>query len=91
MEKGLRNTFIGIIATIIVTFSGAWVNINSRIVALETQADNDHQLFMDNNSKAQSDMKLINDKLDEINIKVTHLNDIKEDRAFVRNMEGGAQ
>jgi len=39
MEKGLRNTFIGIIATIIVTFFGAWVNINLRIVELETQAD----------------------------------------------------
>lgn len=91
MEKGLRNTFIGIIATLVITFVGAWIQINSRIAILETQVDNDHQLFMDKNSNAQEDMKQINEKLDEINIKVTHLNDIKEDRAFVRHTEGGQQ
>ena len=81
MDKTLRNALIGIIGSALIAIAGAWVQLNSRISILEVQVDNDHRLFIG----SQDDMKEINAKLDEINIKVTHLNDIKEDRDFVKH------
>ena len=54
------------------------------------QVDNDHQLFMNN----QEDMKEIKEMLGEINLKVSHINDVKMDRPFadshpLRTEEGG--
>ena len=69
MDKGIRNAMIGVIGSIIVAVAGSWVQLNQRISILEVQVMNDHQLFVG----SQEDMK-------EINIKVSHLNDIKADR-----------
>lgn len=80
MDKGIRNTLLGVLGTVIIAFVGAWVQLNSRISILEVQVNNDHLLYNENNRKAQEDMKEIKDKLDEINVKVTHLNDVKMDR-----------
>ncbi|WP_333615548.1 MerR family transcriptional regulator [Bacteroides pyogenes] len=80
MDKTTRNALLGFIGSTIIAFVGAWVQLNSRISILEVQVNNDHQLFLD----AQDDMKEIKDMLGEINVKVTHLNDIKEDRSFVK-------
>lgn len=80
MDKGIRNTLLGVLGTVIIAFVGAWVQLNSRISILEVQVNNDHLLYNENNKKAQEDMKEIKDKLDEINVKVTHLNDVKMDR-----------
>lgn len=71
---------MGVLGTVIIAFVGAWVQLNSRISILEVQVNNDHLLYNENNRKAQEDMKEIKDKLDEINVKVTHLNDVKMDR-----------
>ena len=80
MDKGIRNTLIGIIGSVVLVFVGAWVQLNARISVLEVQANNDHQLFTNNTNRMQDDMKEIKDKLEEINVKVTHLNDVKVDR-----------
>jgi hypothetical protein len=80
MDKGIRNTLIGIIGSVVMVFVGAWVQLNARISVLEVQVNNDHQLFTDNTNRTQDDMKEIKDKLEEINVKVTHLNDVKVDR-----------
>lgn len=80
MDRGIRNTLLGILGTVVVAFVGAWVQLNSRISILEVQVNNDHLLYNENNRKAQDDMKDIKEKLDEINVKVTHLNDVKMDR-----------
>ena len=80
MEKGVKNTFIGLAGTIAIAFFGGWVQLNSRISILEVQVSNNYKLYED----GQEDMKEIKAKLDEINVKVTHLNDIKEDRDFVK-------
>ncbi|MDU7314129.1 MAG: MerR family transcriptional regulator [Prevotella bivia] len=80
MDKGIRNTLLGILGTVIIAFVGAWVQLNSRISILEVQVNNDHLLYNENNQKAQDNMKEIKAKLDEINVKVTHLNDVKMDR-----------
>ena len=80
MDKGIRNTLLGVLGTVIIAFVGAWVQLNSRISILEVQVNNDHLLYNENNRKAQEDMKEIKDKLDEINVKVSHLNDVKMDR-----------
>lgn len=80
MDKGIRNTLIGIIGSVVMVFVGAWVQLNARISVLEVQVNNDHQLFTNNTNRTQDDMKEIKDKLEEINVKVTHLNDVKADR-----------
>lgn len=80
MDKGIRNTLIGIIGSVVMVFVGAWVQLNARISVLEVQVNNDHQLFTNNTNRTQDDMKEIKDKLEEINVKVTHLNDVKVDR-----------
>lgn len=80
MDKGIRNTLLGVLGTVIIAFVGAWVQLNSRISILEVQVNNDHLLYNENNQKAQDNMKEIKAKLDEINVKVTHLNDVKMDR-----------
>ena len=71
MDKGLRNTFLGFVGSIILLFLGAWVQINSRISILEVQVSNDRQILLESN------------KLEEINVNVTHLNDVKQDRTFL--------
>ena len=76
MDKGIRNAMIGVIGSIIVAVAGAWGQLNQRISILEVQVMNDHQLFVG----SQEDMKEIKSMLGEINIKVSHLNDIKADR-----------
>lgn len=76
MDKGIRNAMIGVIGSIIVAVAGSWVQLNQRISILEVQVMNDHQLFIG----SQEDMKEIKSMLGEINIKVSHLNDIKVDR-----------
>lgn len=80
MEKGIKNTFIGLTGTIAIAFFGGWVQLSSRISILEVQISNNYKLYEDE----QEVMKEIKAKLDEINVKVTHLNDIKEDRDFVK-------
>ena len=75
MDKGIRNAMIGVIGSIIVAVAGSWVQLNQRISILEVQVMNDHQLFVG----SQEDMKEIKSMLGEINIKVSHLNDIKAD------------
>ena len=80
MDKGIRNTLLGVLGTVISAFVGAWVQLNSRISILEVQVNNDHLLYNENNRKGQEDLKEIKAKLDEINVKVTHLNDVKMDR-----------
>ena len=76
MDKGIRNAMISVIGSIIVAVAGSWVQLNQRISILEVQVMNDHQLFVG----SQEDMKEIKSMLGEINIKVSHLNDIKADR-----------
>ena len=76
MDNGIRNAMIGVIGSIIVAVAGSWVQLNQRISILEVQVMNDHQLFVG----SQEDMKEIKSMLGEINIKVSHLNDIKADR-----------
>lgn len=87
MDKGTRNAMIGVIGSIIIAVAGSWVQLNQRISILEVQVTNDHQLFLD----SQGDMKEIKDMLGEINVKVSHLNDVKVDRPFVdrHQKEGG--
>ena len=46
--------------------------------------DNYHLLHNENNRKAQEGMEEIKDKLDEINVKVTHLNDVKMGRPDIQ-------
>ena len=86
MDKGIRNAMIGVIGSIIVAVAGSWVQLNQRISILEVQVMNDHQLFVG----SQEDMKEIKSMLGEINIKVSHLNDIKADRPNMDSQIGRA-
>lgn len=82
MDKGIRNTALTILATIIISFVGAWIQINSRISVLEVQVQNDHDMFIVNQEKAQKDMQVLMNKINDIQIKVTQLSDLKQDKTF---------
>lgn len=80
MDKSLRNILITIVATVIIAFIGAWIQINSRISILEVQVQNDHQSFSDNQNKSDKTMKELMNKINDIQIKVTQLSDLKENK-----------
>ena len=80
MDKTLRNTLIMILATVIIAFIGAWIQINSRISILEVQVQNDHQAFSDQQDKSDKAMKELMNKVSDIQIKVTQLSDLKENK-----------
>jgi uncharacterized membrane protein YqgA involved in biofilm formation len=80
MDKSLRNILITTLATVIIAFIGAWIQINSRISILEVQVQNDHQSFSDNQNKSDKAMKELMNKINDIQIKVTQLSDLKENK-----------
>lgn len=82
MDKGLRNTLISILGVVLVGFVGAWIQINSRISVVEIQVQNDHDMFIVNQDKASKDMAVLMQKIDDIQIKVTQLGDLKADKEF---------
>ena len=82
MDKGLRNTLISILGVVLVGFVGAWIQINSRISVVEIQVQNDHDMFIVNQDKASKDMAVLMQKINDIQIKVTQLGDLKADKEF---------
>ena len=80
MDQSLRNTLISVIASIILVFVGAWIQLNSRISVLEIQVKSDHELFQTNIDKSNKDMEDVKSMLSDIKVTVTHLQDIKQDK-----------
>lgn len=70
MNNGLRNTIVGALITIVVTFVGAWIQVNNRIAVLEVQMDT----YVKIQQKNEADMDKMLDKLNDIQSKVTKLN-----------------
>lgn len=70
MNNGLRNTIVGALITIVVTFVGAWIQVNNRIAVLEVQMDT----YVQMQQKNEADMDKMLDKLNDIQSKVTKLN-----------------
>lgn len=83
MDRGIRNTILSILATALIVIAGAWVQINSRISVLEVQVQNDHDMFVTNQQKAEKDMCLLIDKINDIQLKVTRLSDTKADKKYI--------
>ena len=82
IDKGLRNTLISILGVVLVGFVGAWIQINSRISVVEIQVQNDHDMFIVNQDKASKDMAVLMQKINDIQVKVTQLGDLKADKEF---------
>lgn len=80
MDISLRNTLISVIVTILLVFIGAWIQLNSRISVLEIQVKSDHELFQTNSDKSDKDMKDVKSMLSDIQVSITHLQDIKQDK-----------
>lgn len=70
MNNGLRNTLIGGLITVVLTFVGAWIQVNNRISVLEVQMDT----YVKAQQKTDTDMDKMMDKLTDIQNKVTRLN-----------------
>lgn len=70
MNSGLRNTIVGALITIVITFVGAWIQVNNRIAVLEVQMDT----YVKAQQKSDADMDKMLDKLSDIQSKVTKLN-----------------
>ena len=83
MDRGIRNTILSILATALIVIAGAWVQINSRISVLEVQVQNDHDMFVTNQQKAEKDMCLLIDKINDNQLKVTRLSDTKADKKYI--------
>ena len=83
VDRGIRNTILSILATALIVIAGAWVQINSRISVLEVQVQNDHDLFITNQQKAEKDMCLLIDKINDIQLKVTRISDTKADKKYI--------
>lgn len=69
MNNGLRNTIVGALITIVITFVGAWIQVNNRIAVLEVQMDT----YVKAQQKNEADMDKMLDKLNDIQSKVTRL------------------
>ncbi len=69
MDKTLRNTFIGALITVAITFIGAWIQINNRIAVLEVQVDS----YVKSQERNDMDMDKIMEKIVDIQNKVTKL------------------
>lgn len=69
MNSGLRNTIVGALITIVITFVGAWIQVNNRIAVLEVQMDT----YVKAQQKSEADMDKMLDKLSDIQSKVTRL------------------
>lgn len=80
MDKTLRNTFIGILATIVITFLGAWIQLNSRIAVLEVQVQNDREILQHSQAENTESIKEMKMMLHDIRIGIQHLQDVKEDK-----------
>jgi prefoldin subunit 5 len=70
MNNGLRNTLIGGLITVVLTFVGAWIQVNNRISVLEVQMDT----YVKAQQKTDADMDKVMDKLTDIQNNVTRLN-----------------
>jgi len=82
MNNSIKTTVLTILATVILAFIGAWIQINSRISVLEVQVQSDHDLFIVNQEKAFKNMGVLMNKINDIQIKVTQLSDLKQDKEF---------
>lgn len=80
MDKGIRNIFIATLATVVVTFIGAWIQLNSRIAVLEVQVKNDRENCIRYQVENEQNSKEIKVMLQQIQIGVQHLQDVKADK-----------
>jgi hypothetical protein len=80
MDKNFKNILYSAFGVIIAGFVGGWIQINSRISVVEVQVKNDHDLFVSRQKEASSDMKELIQKVNDIQIKVTRLQDNKADK-----------
>jgi hypothetical protein len=84
METGLRNTLIGVIATIIIALGASWMSLNKRIDILEVQVQNDHDMLLQWNE----DMKEVKRNVSDIRMRIIQLQDLKVDKD---DMDSGAK
>lgn len=80
MDKNFKNMLYGALSVILAGFVAGWIQINSRISVVEVQVKNDHDLFVSRQKEASSDMKELMQKVNDIQIKVTRLQDNKVDK-----------
>ena len=78
----MKQTLVGILATIVIALGASWMSLNKRIDILEVQVQNDHDMFIVNQEKASKDMCVLMQKINDIQIKVTQLGDLKADKEF---------
>ena len=82
MENGIRAIIITVLSAVVIGMGAGWIQINSRISVVEVQVQRDHDMFVANQRKSTEDMEILIDKLNDIQIKVTQLGDLKADKKF---------
>ena len=82
MGNGIRAIIITVLSAVVIGMGTGWIQINSRISVVEVQVQRDHDMFVANQRKSTEDMEILIDKLNDIQIKVTQLGDLKADKKF---------
>ena len=76
MGIGMKQTLVGILATIAIALGASWMSLNKRIDILEVQVQNDHDMLMQWNE----DMKEVKTNVSDIRMRIIQLQDLKADK-----------
>lgn len=76
MDNSTRNVFIGALITVAMAVIGSWVQLNARIAVLEVQVQANRDMM----TKYDSDMSIIKNSLNDINVKLARLQEGKADK-----------
>lgn len=72
----MKQTLVGILATIAIALGASWMSLNKRIDILEVQVQNDHDMLMQWNE----DMKEVKTNVSDIRMRIIQLQDLKADK-----------
>ena len=72
----MKQTLVGILATIVIALAASWMSLNKRIDILEVQVQNDHDMLM----RWDSDMKEVRTNVSDIRMRIIQLQDLKADK-----------
>ena len=83
MGIGMKQTLVGILATIVIALGASWMSLNKRIDILEVQVQNDHDMLM----QWDNDMKEVRTNVSDIRMRIIQLQDLKVDKDDVEGVK----
>jgi uncharacterized protein YxeA len=72
----MKQTLVGILATIVIALGASWMSLNKRIDILEVQVQNDHDMLMQWDERHERGETNVSD----IRMRIIQLQDLKVDK-----------